>query len=312
MLARVMLAFLTIESAAYAWLAAHLLADGTSLAAVLGIVAALHFVALRASVPLLGFGIAAVVGGRPGPPLGIAARVRLVVRECRAFWLNYVLVPLEPFLPREPPLGRVVLVHGILCNRAIWFGFRRRLAARGIETHAVTIEPLLGEIDSMADALAARLRHAPVPPVVVAHSLGGLVARRMLQRSPDVPLAGLVTIATPHEGSVQAALAFGHAGRSLRRGGAWLRSLSEGAAPPAALRRVAIATWHDELVSPPDSALWPGAESVTWRGIGHIDLIWSDEVADRVATEVRRMLALEPGTASAVPARESIEHAEAG
>jgi triacylglycerol lipase len=301
MLARSMLAWLAIEVGAYAWLAVHLLAGGAPIVAVVSVVAALHFVVLRASVPLLGFAIAAAVGGRPEPSLGAAARVRLVLRECRAFWLNYTLVPLEPFLAPEPPLGRVVLVHGILCNRAIWHGFRRRLAARGLTCHAVTIEPLLGEIDAMADALAARLRRAEAPPVIVAHSLGGLVTRRMMQRAPDVRLAGVVTIATPHEGAVQAALAFGAAGRSLRRGGPWLRSLQQGPTPPPDLPRVAIATWHDELVSPPDSAFWPGADRATWSGVGHIDLLWSDDVAERVAFEIRRMLGADPAAAPSRP-----------
>lgn len=298
MLARMMLAFLAAEAALYTWLAARMLAGGGTVVAVVAVVVVLHVLAFRASVPLLGFAIAAGVGGRRGPRLGARERVRLVVRECRAFWLNYALVPVEPFLAPEPPLGRVVLVHGILCNRAVWHGFRRRLARHGLESHAVTLEPVLGDVDAMADALAARLRTAQAPPVIVAHSLGGLVTRRMLQRSPDVRLAGIVTIASPHGGSVQARLAFGRAGRSLRRDCAWLRALDAGSAPSAAVPRVAIMTWHDELVSPPDSACWNGAACVDFRGVGHIDLLWHDDVAARVATEVRAML----GAASQVAA----------
>lgn len=289
MLARRLLALLAVELALYAWLAAALLARDWHPLGVLALVAFLHFVVLRASVVLLGFAIAAAVGQRPLPHLGWAARTRLVLRECRAFWLNYALVPLEPWLPPEPPLGRVVLVHGILCNRAVWHGLRRRLASHGIDASAVTVEPLLGCIDAMADDLERQLRAAREPVVVVAHSLGGLVTRRMLQRHPAAPVRGVVTIATPHAGSVQAALAFGRAGRSLRRTSAWLRTLAAGPAPDARVPRVALYSWHDELVSPPDSCRWSGASECAYAGIGHVDLLWSDAVAATVAREVGAM-----------------------
>lgn len=308
MLARRLLALLAVEFALYAWLAVALLARGWPALGIVALVACLHFLVLRASVVLLGFAIAAVVGQRPLPHLGWRARLRLVLRECRAFWLNYVLVPAEPWLAPEPPLERVVLVHGILCNRAVWHGFKRRLENHGLRAHAVTIEPVLGSIDAMADDLARQLRAARQPVVVVAHSLGGLVTRRLLQRHPGAPVRGVVTIATPHAGSVQAALAFGRAGRSLRRTSDWLRSLAAGPAPGTDVPRVALFSWHDELVSPPDSCRWSGASECAYAGVGHIDLLWSDDVAASVAGEIAAMLgagalpAAAPSHASAVQA----------
>jgi pimeloyl-ACP methyl ester carboxylesterase len=300
-LARRLLALLVVELALYAWLAIALVDRGWHWLAILALVACLHFLVLRASVVLLGFAIAAVVGQRPLPHLRWRARLRLVLRECRAIWLNYALVPVEPWLPPEPPLEQVVLVHGILCNRAVWYGFKRRLGSHGLRARAVTIEPVLGCIDAMADDLARQLRAAREPVVVVAHSLGGLVTRRMLQRHPGARVRGVITIATPHAGSVQAALAFGRAGRSLRRTSAWLRSLAAGPAPEASVPRVALYSWHDELVSPPDSCRWSGASECAYAGVGHIDLLWSDEVAATVAGEIGAMLGT--GAAPAGPGR---------
>jgi pimeloyl-ACP methyl ester carboxylesterase len=299
MLARRLLALLLVEFATYAWLAFELHGRGWHPVAILALVAFLHFVALRASVVLLGFAIAAAVGERPRPHLSWTARARLVLRECRAFWLNYALVPIEPWVQPESPIERVVLVHGILCNRAVWHGFKRRLARHGYRAHAVTLEPVLGDIDAMADDLAAQLRAAPGQVVIVAHSMGGLVTRRMLQRHPLAPVCGLVTIATPHAGSVQAALAFGQAGRSLRRTSAWLKALASGPAPHAELPRAALYSWHDELVSPPGSCRWEGAHECAWTGVGHIDLLWSGAVAAAVAQEIDAMTCPRPGAPAA-------------
>jgi pimeloyl-ACP methyl ester carboxylesterase len=290
MLARRMLALLFAEVATYVVLAIALAARGWSSLAILALVLTLHLFVLRGFTVLLGFAIAARVGGRPEPHLGPAARVRLVLGELRAFWLNYVLVPLEPWLPAEPQDAEVVLVHGILCNRAVWVGFRRRLLLHGIRTRALTVEPILGSLDAMAQDLARQLATIQRPVVLVGHSLGGLVARRMLQLRPELRFAGLITIGTPHAGSVQAALAFAEAGRSLRRDSEWLRTLAAAPAPLPALPCVAVYSWHDELVSPPGGCRWPGARELAYRGIGHIELLWSDDVAADVAREIRSML----------------------
>jgi hypothetical protein len=295
MLARRMFALLLVELALYAGLASALAARGWTWPAILALVLFVHVVALRGGIVLLGFAIAASVGGRPRTRLDAVATIRLVVRELRAFWLNYALVPFERWLPSEPEEPDVVLVHGILCNRAVWAGFRRRLVQYGFRPRAVTVEPVLGSLDAMADDLARQLAALPRPVRVVGHSMGGLVTRRMLQRRPEVRVLGVVTIGTPHSGSVQAALAFAEAGRSLRRGSPWLRALEAGGGAPAGLPCVSMYAWHDELVSPPTACRWTGARELAYRGIGHIDLLWSPVVAADVARELRSM----PDAASA-------------
>ena len=63
----------------------------------------------------------------------------------------------------------------------------------------------IGDIDANATALAAYLenRHLAQPPLIVAHSMGGLIARVAISR--DKALAqGLFTIGTPYDGSYAA------------------------------------------------------------------------------------------------------------
>jgi pimeloyl-ACP methyl ester carboxylesterase len=99
----------------------------------------------------------------------------------------------------------VVYQHGFCSDASTWSAMRERVP----ETHRVGLEQTYSlnsdaPIESQVDDLASRLAAAGVPgSVVVAHSQGGLVARRLGQRRPDL-VSGVVTIGTPHEGALVA------------------------------------------------------------------------------------------------------------
>lgn len=99
----------------------------------------------------------------------------------------------------------VVYQHGFCAGADTWSAMRERVP----ETHRVGLEQTYSlnsdaPIDAQVDDLAGRLAAAGVPGnVVVAHSQGGLVARRLGQRRPDL-VSGVVTIGTPHEGALVA------------------------------------------------------------------------------------------------------------
>jgi pimeloyl-ACP methyl ester carboxylesterase len=100
----------------------------------------------------------------------------------------------------------VVYQHGFCSGAGTWSAMRQRVP----ESHRVGWEQAYSlnpdaPIESQASDLIGRLISVGVPgSVVVAHSQGGLVARRVGQRRPDL-VSGLVTIATPHEGALVAA-----------------------------------------------------------------------------------------------------------
>jgi pimeloyl-ACP methyl ester carboxylesterase len=99
--------------------------------------------------------------------------------------------------------GGVVYQHGFCSDADTWSAMRQRVP----ETHRVGFEQTYSlnpdaPIESQVDDLAMRLTQTGVPGnVVVAHSQGGLVARRLGQRRPDL-VSGVVTIGTPHEGAL--------------------------------------------------------------------------------------------------------------
>jgi pimeloyl-ACP methyl ester carboxylesterase len=112
------------------------------------------------------------------------------------------LLAWEPPVPR-PRAPTVLLLHGAACGPWVWAeGFAARLAAAG---HAVfapgfgrgTPSAPAGIADFAEDARAA-LAAIRRPAVLVGHSLGGLVAQRML---PEVAVMGCALLApVPPEG----------------------------------------------------------------------------------------------------------------
>jgi pimeloyl-ACP methyl ester carboxylesterase len=233
-------------------------------------------------------------GGAPGlARLGPGGRLKLYFGELAAYVLLFTFM--QPFA-RRPLYGAaapgipVVLVPGIYCNAGLWRWMRRRLAALGVaHTWAVTLEPPLAGIDELAGRLASTIERICAETgarqvVVVGHSMGGLVARACLRdAAARARIARIVTVGTPHHGSIHARWAPGLDGYQMRRGGAWLAALD--ADGPAPVPVVSIFSWHDNYVAPQDSAVLPGADNVALAGIGHLSLAFSDAVARRVAGE---------------------------
>jgi pimeloyl-ACP methyl ester carboxylesterase len=121
--------------------------------------------------------------------------------------------------------------------------------------------------------------------MIVAHSMGGLVVRAYIRRHGSAKLARVLTIGSPHHGSMHAWLMLGTSLGQLRPGNAWLASLNREPLD-AALRFVSLWSWHDSLVAPQTSAELPGAVDVAMIGIGHNALLGEPEVFDRTFAEI--------------------------
>jgi pimeloyl-ACP methyl ester carboxylesterase len=248
--------------------------------------------------------------------LSFLALVPHIVREW--WWWSALYAGLQAFVHRfagddGPPRTAarrlpVLLVHGYVCNRGVWWWFGRRLVARGEAVWAVTLEPVYASIDVLAEVLAARideLRAATGMPqiVLVTHSMGGLVARAYLRDHGGAKIARLVTLGAPHHGSVHAHLGAGLNGRQMEPGSEWLEALARSEAPGPTVPFTSIYSVHDNFVAPQTSSAHPAARNVPVAGIGHVSLAFSDEVVELVAGElaaanaVVRGPVVAPGTA---------------
>lgn len=257
-----------------------------------GLVAAL---ALPLGLLLLGLGAyglemllaAAVHGDDPWPRPRAIDRLRAVLGElglALPTFLWHQAFRAAAWPDRHGLAGQrgVVLVHGHVCNRGFWNRWLARLAAEGRPVLAVTLEPPLAGVEAgvpCLEAAVARLEAATGrPPLLVAHSMGGLVWRAWRVAAPGnaARLAGVMTIGTPHHGTWLARLGLSRNARDMRPGSDWLQALAAAEArlpePPGA-RCCCVLGTADNVVFPPASAVLAGAETLHLPATAHIALV---------------------------------------
>jgi pimeloyl-ACP methyl ester carboxylesterase len=200
---------------------------------------------------------------------------------------------------RQGPGARpVLLLHGVLCNGRVWGALRRRLSIEGygpIETP--DIEPLLGDLDHQARAVeptlrALQARGSGAGVLIVAHSMGGLVARALLRDVGSQAIRGIITVATPHHGTVFARGLPGRATRQLARGSPWLGALNAAQEGRFGVPVTSIFSSDDNLVAPAESARIDGADNRVLSGVGHLGMLSSGSALDGIMAAVARAWSL--------------------
>jgi pimeloyl-ACP methyl ester carboxylesterase len=292
---------LLVAAALLATLAAALhSALGLSAAAGFAAGAAIVFLACPVGLTALACALALRWRARASPRLGAADFLRLAAGETSAFLRIFLLGQvLQPWLaPRdpariEPGVTPVLFVHGIYCNAGVWHRLLDALRGAGTRNlFCLNLTPPLAGIDRFAAQLAQRVEEVckacgTQKVIVVAHSMGGLVARAWLARLGDRSrLARLVTIGSPHRGSRLARLVPGRCAAEMVPGSEWLVRLSAAEAGAAAIPAICIFSWHDSLVAPQDSARLEGAHAAGLERLGHLQLLLEPAVHRRVAAEI--------------------------
>jgi triacylglycerol esterase/lipase EstA (alpha/beta hydrolase family) len=227
--------------------------------------------------------------------LGVRGTLRLWWREYQTLAGSPPRLMLYGLLMRDPAPAPVetpvLLVHGVLCNAGVWVRLARYLRKRGVTgLYSLSYGPPLASIETFAEQLARKIdaiMAATGAPrvIIIAHSMGGLVARAHLREHGTGRIAGIVTIGSPHHGSM---LAWFFPGRSLaqmRPGNAWLAQLNAERLDPA-LRFVSVWSWHDSMVAPQTSSELPGAVDIALAGIGHNALLGDAGVFALVRKEI--------------------------
>jgi predicted alpha/beta hydrolase family esterase len=306
MLARILRFAGAVELIAAAALAAVLLRAGVApwlaLSAALMLPLAVHGVPLA-----IEFIVGAAIDRRPIARLGPWTLVRVWLGETwRSFKVFNIDQPwraqfAEPPPRRDAPRPAVLFIHGYMCNRATW---RPWLVDRGLQQRwncaTVNLEPVFGAVDRYAAVIHAaveRLRAGAGTDRVtlVCHSMGGLAARAYLRAHGHHAVARVVTIDTPHHGTVFATLGHGSNARQMRRACEYVRGLAGSNEP---VEFICFASHHDNLVVPRDGQILACAEAVWFERIGHLAMTDSDEVLRKLIEVVERPLPEAPAPAT--------------
>ena len=246
--------------------------------------------------------VSVLLRARAGDSLVWSSLARAALTEWASSTLAVMRMIVEPWRRSPDSAGAdnkqsrpVLLLHGVVCNRGIWRGWLRELRAAGFTpVRALNLEPLLADIPTQAAHVARELvalqrasRGARID--VIAHSMGGLIARAALPLVGPQTIRRIVTLASPHHGTRVARHYRGAPVRQMRPDSPWLATLNAAQEEHWSVPVTSIYSLEDNLVVPADSARLAGADCHPLRGVGHFGLLGS-RAARRCA-----LAALSPG-----------------
>jgi pimeloyl-ACP methyl ester carboxylesterase len=311
-LLQVLLLVQAAAAGAIAWAAMHWLGAAPWKAVLAG---AASVVLVRLAINANNFAMSARFAS-PTPAafrLGLLGRLRLFGEEFGASMLHSSWI-----MPRASARRRiypgssappVLLLHGYGCNSGYWAHLARLLDAAHISYAALDLEPMGGDIDGyvpLVESAAAELLAATGAArlAIVAHSMGGLVARAWLRAHGAARVARIITLGTPHHGTSLANRAPGVNARQMRRSagsrpgaGEWLQALGSSEDRQARALITSIYTHHDNIVAPQTSSHLPGARNIEFGGVGHVALGSNRRVLAQVMQELAALARMESGKA---------------
>jgi pimeloyl-ACP methyl ester carboxylesterase len=197
----------------------------------------------------------------------------------------------------EDSLPPVILVHGLYHNASGWALYRwclprsgfSRIYALSYPSFGATFWDHLARLDDLVREVAARSPGRT--PVLIGHSLGGLLCRAFADAPGNAGrVRAVVTLGAPHRGSKLAALSFGGLGQSLRFEGPLVKELERRRSPPGS-RRLALYSPMDTMVLPCDALRIddPAWEQLEVKPVGHVGMLFHPPTARKVMEYLREV-----------------------
>jgi len=206
------------------------------------------------------------------------------------------------------PGETVLLIQGFFQTRRVMDTLERRLRADGYRVVSFHLGGFLNNFNTrgvpslakMIDKKIRRLqeRHGIYEMHVIGHSMGGLVARELVQHAGGKDYARtVITLGSPHHGTPTAALGAG-VGLLLVSRALWqlfpmspfIRNLKEGSFP-SEVRLVSVYSAHDLVCPWRSSILTPrdgeAVRNLLVKELGHMDLVEDPYVYGLILRELK-------------------------
>lgn len=198
----------------------------------------------------------------------------------------------KPADPAKPPL---LLIHGIYDNPSSWAYLRPKLEQHGYRTTSFAYHSFFTPLEDIVKKLDAAIReletrHPGHKPVVIAHSLGGIIARLwLLNPRNEKRIQGIITIATPHSGSRLATMAPGKLVKQIAPLADVITQLNKESTPPH-IPCVSLCSNTDEAVLPAASLLPPeGWRLRLMEQTSHVGILFRRVTAKALLEELSAM-----------------------
>ena len=188
----------------------------------------------------------------------------------------------------------VVFIHGFICNRGLWNPWMKRLRQQNTAFTAVSLEPVFASIDDYAtqieDAVTRVTACTGLAPLLVCHSMGGLAARAWLRKlsksgieTPENRVHHIVTIGTPHFGTLLGAKTYPPNAAQMALNSDWLAQLAQDESAMSPARNKLFTCFYsncDNIVFPTATASLPEADNRLVEAAGHLAMAFNPVVLD--------------------------------
>lgn len=193
----------------------------------------------------------------------------------------------------------ILLVHGMADNHSIFALLRRGLQRRGFtRVYSMNYSVRTSDVRTAAAQLAREIEEICEETDyerihVVAHSLGGLIARYYVTRlGGDERVHTVVTLGTPHHGTLLARLSPLPIARQLSPGSALLEELAQ-TVPGCTTRFLCFWSDTDEAILPARNAELRHPDlsvtNVELSGVGHLSLPILPTITHRISASLTQL-----------------------
>lgn len=197
-----------------------------------------------------------------------------------------------PQLPKRPDTP-IIMVHGLFHNSSAWLLYKRWLARYGLTNTASFYYSSFKSFEEISQELDAYMkqffsRYPTAKPVLVGHSMGGLLLRNWLSTASQAKqTAGVVTLGAPMHGSKLAIFSALSLGRKLEFNGALIKQIEqqEQTAHPLDIPCHAFFSPLDNMVLPQKSVSTPPEHWHTHKTkpVSHLAMLIDKSIANNVA-----------------------------